>query len=107
MCRTARKSGSGSLLYPPGCESMQQIPVDLQRAIQHGFWILDIREILAGEESPAEWMWQFPDEIEQHLERVDSDRKARWSGGSSADEPYESPNPEDWTHNELADQYRQ
>lgn len=73
------------------------MPQEFLTVIQHAYWILDIQENLSFDEQPEDWMWQFPDEIEQHLGMVERERKARFSTTSD-----ESDDPEDWQSNDLA-----
>lgn len=98
VCRAARKGGNGSLLWPKGCETIEDVPADLVRAIQHAFKILDWHENLIEEEIPPEWMWNLDHELEPWFERVDEDRKSKYGGGQDTNK--------ETMRNEYAAQFR-
>lgn len=88
MCRTARKGGNASLLWPEGCSSIEEVPIDLIRSVNHAFKILDWFENLMKEEIPPEWMWPIDHELELWFEEVERKRDERYPshGDSSGDE---------------------
>lgn len=61
-------------MLPEGMISIEEIPVDLLRAIYHGYKILDWFENLTEKEVPPEWMWSFDDELTEWFEEVKASR---------------------------------
>lgn len=51
-------------------------------AIGHANMILSWEENLAEDEMPPRWMWHLPWEIKAHMEKVVSDRKAKYERGA-------------------------
>lgn len=66
----ARKTGVGSSLYPNGVTSIEEVPMDLMRAITHASKVLDWYENLEEKHIPPEWMWQFDERLHEHFEQV-------------------------------------
>lgn len=96
-------TGDGSLLWPEGCTSIQQVPHDLVAAYHHATYILKTSEALMEEEMPPDWMWAFPEELETHFERIKRERDKRFGGGgNSKDDPL----PDGWVQNEYAKDLR-
>jgi hypothetical protein len=86
LCRIVRKGGNGSLLWPESCSSIEEVPYDLVRAIEHAFRILDWHENLPKEEIPPSWMWAVEHEIEEWFAEVDRKREEQRGASSSGDE---------------------
>src|SRR5262249_757835 len=84
IVRGARRGGNGQYLWPGGCESIEDVPADLVRAVNHAYTILAWQENLISDEIPPEWMWSLDDELEEWFEQVTEKRKARFSGTSSS-----------------------
>lgn len=59
-------------------------------AVAHADHILQLQENLDRDEMPPEWMWPFTDEMNEHIDRVQADRRNRYSSGGS-----DSPSSED------------
>lgn len=84
MVRNTRSTGGGSVLYPRDVLSIEDVPLDLMRAISHANKILDWYENLMEKDIPPEWMWGFDDLLNDWFEEV---KAKRGTGGSSGDEP--------------------
>jgi hypothetical protein len=102
LCKVVRKSGNGSLLWPEGCETIEEVPYDLVKAIEHAFRILDWHENLPKEEIPPVWMWAVGHEIEYWFEEIERKREEEANARSSGDKVPEV----GMMSNELADQIR-
>lgn len=85
LCRAARKSGNGSLLWPEGCESIEEVPVEVIQAVEHAFKILDWYENMTKDEVPPRWMWTVDHELDLWFEEVERQREEKY-GGRSEDE---------------------
>lgn len=66
----ARSTGNGSSLFPDGVKSIEEVPVDLLRAISHANKILDWHENLSSDEIPPEWMWPFDKRLSEHFDEI-------------------------------------
>lgn len=86
MVRLAQSTGDGALLWPKGCEKIEDVPYDLALALSHASTILHWQKNLTSEEMPPQWMWPFGDELEEWFEAVEEKRKEPSDGGSSAAE---------------------
>lgn len=98
----ARKGGNGSLLWPKGCSSIEEVPYDLMKAVEHAYRILDWHENLPAEEIPPSWMWPVAHEIDDWFEEVERKREDQQNAARSGDTLPET----GMMSNELADQIR-
>lgn len=80
---------------------MEEVPIDLIRAVEHAFKVLDWHENLMKEEIPPEWMWPVDHELEMWFEEVERKREAKFGNGAGDDD-----DPSGMMHNELADEIR-
>lgn len=87
--------GNGSLLWPEGCASLEEIPEDLSRAIEQANRICDWQENLMPEEVPPSWMWHLDHELKDWFEEVEFKRKEQRKNPSGADD-------DGWEKNEHA-----
>jgi hypothetical protein len=69
----------GSVLFPQGVSSIEDVPADLALAIDHGFKILSWQENLQEEEMPPKWMWHLDWELEKWFEEVEIARKSKYN----------------------------
>lgn len=87
MLSAAKTSGNGSLLWPVGCTSIEEVANDLVMAIQHGYRVLSWFEHLPEDERPPRWMWHLEHELDSWFDQVDQRRKAKYGGSSDDDGP--------------------
>lgn len=100
MVRAVKSGGNGSFLWPKGCVSIEDVPIDLIGAIQQAFRILDWFDNMGNkEEIPPEWMWTLDKELDMWWEEVDRRRKENLPGGDKEPEG-------GMMSNELADELR-
>ena len=86
MARLARNSNTAVMFEGT---NVTEVSADLIAAIQHANTILGWFENLPEEELPKDWMWPFPDLLEEHFKWVKEERAAKYGtgdGGSSDDE---------------------
>jgi hypothetical protein len=83
--KVAKDTGDGRFLWPSGIDTIEEVPDELLRAIEHATTVLVWYENLPKEDMPPEWMWHLPKQLDLHFKMVDEKR----SGGSSDsdDEP--------------------
>ncbi len=74
------------MLWPADCKSIEDIPEDLTRAIEHAFKVLGWFENLQKDETPPEWMWPFDDQLNEWFDQVERDRNDKYGGGNDRDE---------------------
>lgn len=79
----ARSTGNGASLFPSGVTSIEEVPVDLLRAISHADKILDWHENLMEKDIPPEYMWPFDDALTEWFEDI---KAAHESGGDQPDD---------------------
>ena len=72
---------------PSGCGSIEDIPVDLFRAIQHAERIVSWQENLMDDEMPPRWMWPFEEKLSSWFEDVKSKRNGGESNSDSGENP--------------------
>lgn len=65
---------------------MEDVPIDLTRAVEHAFKILDWHENLLSEEIPPQWMWHLDDELEHWFDAVKKQRDEKYGGNNNSDE---------------------
>lgn len=70
LVRLAKTGGDGKSLFPRGCETIEDVPYEYVRAIEHAYTILSWHENYMSKEIPPPWMWPFPDELEIWFEEV-------------------------------------
>ena len=68
--------------------SIEEVPVDLLRAISHANKILDWYENLSEKDIPPEWMWGIDSELEVWFEEV---KASHSPGGAERDTREEVP----------------
>jgi hypothetical protein len=90
-------------LLPHGIESVEDVPWDLARAIDHAHRVLSWQENLSQEEQPPKWMWPHDDELKVWFEEVRLAREEKYGGGGSDDR---EPPMEGMMSNEAADRRR-
>jgi putative NADPH-quinone reductase len=66
----------------------------------HADYLLQLQQDLSSEEMPPEWMWPLPWEMEQWIDRVVRERKAKYGGNDS---DFDSA---DYTENEFATEWK-
>lgn len=88
---------------PHGIESVEDVPWDLARAIDHAHRILHWQENLSKEEQPPKWMWAHDDELKEWFKEVELLRGPGVDGGGGDDR--EAP-MEGMMSNEAADRRR-
>lgn len=92
--------GNGAFLWPRGCQTIEDVPNDLIKAVQHAFRVMNWHENLPGDEIPPAWMWPFDELLDDWFEQVEADRKAKWDNPGSQDEEA------DMMDNEYADRFK-
>lgn len=100
MVRVANNGGDGSMVWPRGCTSIEDVPWDLLEAIKHAHIVLGWQEHLTKEEMPPEWMWPFSDEVGEWMDNVWYARRNH--------QDFESPHQEaaSMDSNEFADRFK-
>jgi hypothetical protein len=73
-------------MWPTGCSSIDQVPVDLVSSIAHALKVLSWYENLPKHEIPPEWMWHLDHELEDWWQEVEYLREQKYSNGGSADD---------------------
>jgi hypothetical protein len=96
----AKSTGNGSILWPLGTSSIEDLPWDLASAIQHAARILHWRENLLTDDMPPEWMLPFDDMLVDWFEAV-KEKHAEERGTSSSGDT-EAP----MMGNSMADDFR-
>lgn len=76
--------------------SIEEVPDDLSRAIEHAQKVLNWYGNLAKKEIPPRYMWPFDDLLISWFERVEEERDRERNPGGSAD------SASDWEQNEYA-----
>lgn len=74
-------------MLPPGCESVEEIPWDLARGIEHAHRILNWQENLAQHEVPPQWMWPHDHELKVWFDEIKAEREEGRYGGYDDDDP--------------------
>ena len=64
LVASTKVSGSGHLLWPKWCSSIEEVPYDLISAIEHGQKVISWHENLPESEIPPRWMWPLDHELE-------------------------------------------
>lgn len=81
MVKVAKDSGDGRFLWPKGCETIEEVPDELLRVIEHAQNVLSWHENLMSEDIPPKWMWHLPDQLDLHFKMVE-DKRGKKDGGS-------------------------
>lgn len=97
MVRTTRNSNIAMLL--PAGDDLLDSSFEIIAAIQHANTILTWHENLPEEEMPPEWMWPFPDELEEHFAEVKWARKQKYNGSGGDDDDWGMVENE-WSHDD-------
>ena len=72
-------------MLPHGIESIEDIPWDLVRAIEHAHLILGWQENLVSEEIPPRWMWAHDYELKQWFDEIRMAREEKYGGDHDDD----------------------
>lgn len=78
---------------------MEDVSVDLTRAVEHAFKILDWHENLLKEEVPPQWMWPLDHELDDWFKQIDKLRKEKYGNTESGESG-------EMMQNEYAEEYR-
>lgn len=82
MVAAAKAGGDGRALLPHGIQSVDEVPWDLARGIDHAHRVLSWQEHLSKEEVPPKWMWPHEEELVVWFEEVQIARDEKYGGGS-------------------------
>lgn len=91
------KKGNPQILFPVGCNTVEELPWDLSLAISHAFAILSWYENRPSDKIPPRYMWPHDEELEKFFKRVDD-----VDNQSSSDDD----DDEGAIHNEYAERFR-
>ena len=86
MIQAIRHGGNQQVLFPVGCERIEEVPADLMLAIEHAHRVLSWRENLPNDEMPPAWMWHIESELDSWFKKVEEKRKDRGNSGSDDDD---------------------
>jgi hypothetical protein len=89
LVASTKTSGSGHLLWPKWCSSVEDVPHDLMTAIEHGQKVISWYENLPEEEIPPRWMWPLDHELETWFLEMKRIREAGASMSSPDDQDSE------------------
>lgn len=82
--RTLSEGGSQAVLFPKGCQTIEDLPADFSLALAHAHMVNTWYSNCSTEEMPPQWMWPFESEISQWFDEVKLARESG-SGGEDAD----------------------
>ena len=71
---------------PHGLRSVEDIPWDLARAIEHANRVLNWQKNLSPDEQPPTWMWPHEHELKEWFDEVRAVREEKWGGGGDSRE---------------------
>jgi hypothetical protein len=66
-------------------KSIEELPNDLVKAIQHATRVNGWQENLGSDEIPPEWMWPFEDRLTEWFEHVEAVREEKYGGGDGTE----------------------
>lgn len=72
--KVAKDSGDGRFLWPKGVDTIEEVPEELLRVIEHAGTVLIWHENLPQEDIPPSWMWPLQDQLDLHFKMVDDKR---------------------------------
>lgn len=78
-CRIARDAGDISSLFPPGIDSLLDLPYTIFNAIQVGLYFASFDELLR-EERPPKAIWFNESKMEEWWEGVEKMREEKMKG---------------------------
>ena len=84
MIRSAKSSGLNP--FNSGVSCVEEVSIDLLRAVQHAERIISWQENLIEEEMPPVWMWPFEDRLSVWFEQVKAKRESGVSNSDSSDD---------------------
>jgi len=106
LVAAAKAGGDGRALLPHGIASIEDLPWDLARGIDHAHRILSWQENLSKEEQPPKWMWPHDDELVVWFDEVRMIREEKYGGGNDGGSDRDDSPMEGMMGNEMADAKR-
>jgi hypothetical protein len=101
----SKAGGDGRALLPHGIESIEDLPWDIARAIDHAHRVISWQENLSKEEQPPKWMWPHEDELTEWFKEVQLVRDEKYGTDSGGGDSREAP-MEGMMGNSMADAKR-
>lgn len=86
-------------MLPHGIQSVEDLPWDLARAIEHANKVLNWQKNLSSDEMPPSWMWAHDSELEQWFDEVRIKRDEKYGDGGG---DYDDREDTNMMGNELA-----